>query len=66
MKVLRTILEELIGLFVDDWAFALLVLLWVGLFALPFRAVLGAGAGPLLFGGLAALALVFVVRKARR
>jgi len=66
MKVLRTILEELIGLFVDDWAFAGLTLLWVGLFALPFRSVLGTGAGLVLFGGLAVLALVFVVRKARR
>jgi len=66
VKVIRTILEELVGLFVDDWAFALLVLLWVGLFALPLRGVLGVWAGPALFGGLAALALVFVVQKARR
>ncbi len=66
MKVLRTILEELIGLFVDDWAFAGLTLLWVGLFALPFSRTLGVWAGPGLFAGLAALVLVFVVRKARR
>lgn len=66
MKVIRTIFEELIGLFVDDWVFALLLLLWVGLFALPFRSVPGAWAGPGLFVGLAALALVFVVRQARR
>ncbi len=66
MKVIRTIINEMVGLFVDDWTFALLVLLWVGLFALPFRRLFGAGAGLALFGGLAALALVFVVRRARR
>lgn len=66
MKMIRTILEELVGLFVDDWAFALLVLVWVALFALPFRRVLGVWAGPTLFAGLAALVLVFVVRKTRR
>jgi hypothetical protein len=66
MKVLRTILEELVGLFVDDWAFAGLTLLWVGLFALPFSRMLGIWAGPGLFAGLAALALLFVARKARR
>ncbi len=65
MKVIRTIFEELIGLFVDDWAFALLALLWVGVFALPLSQMLGSWAGPLLFVGLAALALVFVARKAR-
>ncbi len=65
MKVIRTIVDELVGLFVDDWVFALLVLLWVGLFALPFRSVLGAWAGLGLFMGLAALALVFVVRRVR-
>lgn len=66
MKVIRTIVDELVGLFVDDWVFALLVLLWVGLFALPFRSVLGAWAGLGLFMGLAVLALVFVVRRVRR
>lgn len=65
--MIRTIFDELIGLFVDDWTFALLVLLWVGLFALPpFRSILGAWAGPGLFAGLAALTLVFAARKARR
>ncbi len=66
MKLIRTIFAELLGLFVDDWAFALLLLLWVGLFLMPLRRVLGMGAGPALFVGLAALTLAFVVRKARR
>jgi len=66
MTLLRNILSELIGLFVDDWAFALLVLVWVGLFALPGVRAHVPLAGPLLFLGLAALTLVFVARKARR
>ncbi len=62
MNILRTIGTELLGLFVDDWAFALLVLAWIGLFRL-----LGPHRLPawLLFAGLAALTLAFVVRKAR-
>ncbi len=66
MKALQTIWAELIGLFVDDWAFAGLALLWVGVFALPPARQLGAWAGPILFAGLAALALGFVVRAARK
>ena len=66
MKVLRTILEEFVGLFVDDWAFAALILLWVGLFALILRPALGVWAGPALFAGLAGIVLGFVARKARR
>ncbi len=65
MKVLRNILAELIGLLVDDWLFALLILLWVGVFALPGVRHALPLAGPLLFGGLAALTLIFVARKAR-
>ncbi len=61
MNILRAIGTELLGLFVDDWAFALLVLAWIGLFRLlgPHRL-----SAPLLFAGLAALTLAFVVRKA--
>jgi len=66
MNSVKTIFAELLGLFVDDWAFALLALLWVGLFASPLRTHLGVWAGPALFVGLAGLALVFVVRRARR
>ena len=66
MTLLRTIFTELVGLFVDDWAFALLIVVWVGLFALPgIRAHLPF-AGPVLFLGLAVLTLVFVARKARQ
>lgn len=66
MNLLRNILSELIGLLVDDWAFALLILAWVALFALPPIRAHAALAGPALFLGLAVLTLVFVARKARR
>ena len=66
MKAIKAIFAELLGLFVDDWAFAVPALLWVGVFASPMRAFLGVWAGPALFAGLASLALVFVVRRARR
>lgn len=65
MKLIRTIIAEMVGLFVDDWAFAVLTLLWIALFAGPLR-TLGAAAGPTLFAGLAGLTLLFVVRKVRR
>ena len=66
MTLLRNILAELVGLFVDDWAFALLVLAWVGLCALPGVRAHAAVAALALFGGLAALTLIFVARRARR
>ncbi len=66
MRVLQNILAELVGLFVDDWAFALLVLAWAGLFALPRLRQALPLTGIFFFLGLAALTLVFVARKARR
>ena len=65
MTVLRNILAELVGLIIDDWFFALLVLLLVGIFALPGVHHSLPLAGPLLFGGIAVLVLVFTARKAR-
>jgi len=66
MKLLRNILSEIVGLFVDDWAFAALALAWVALFALPGVRAHVSLAGPILFLGLALLTLVFVARKSRR
>ncbi len=66
MNVLRTIVAELVGLFVDDWAFALLLVVWVGLFTAFGRRLPSAVAAPLLFLGLAALVLTFALRQARR
>ena len=67
MKLLHTIGSELLGLFVDDWAFTLLVIAWVAVFAflgprLPTSPALAA----VFFAGIAVLTLAFAVRKARQ
>jgi hypothetical protein len=65
MSWLRAIWAELLGLFVDDAAFAGAILLWVlvmgGAAALGFA---GAAAAILLFAGLAVILVVSAVRKA--
>jgi len=66
MKLLRAALAEIVGLFVDDWAFALSLGVWVVLIALARHRLPPDLAAPLLFIGLAALTLVFVVRHARK
>lgn len=66
MSLIKSIFAEIIGLFVDDWGFALGLLLWVGVCALPpVRSHPEAAAG-LLFLGLAMLTLGFVARRAVR
>lgn len=66
MKFLRALGAELIGLFVDDWGFALGLLFWVGLCALPAARAHPRAAAPVLFLGLAALLLAFVAHAARQ
>ncbi len=66
MNLIKSIASELVGLFVDDWGFALGLLVWVGVCALPpVRSHPEAAAG-LLFLGLAGLTLGFVARRAAR
>jgi len=65
MTVLRTAAREIIGLFVDDWAFALLLVAWVALFAALGQRLPASWEGTVFFAGLAILTLVFAVRKAR-
>lgn len=66
MNLLKSIFVELIGLFVDDWGFALGVLVWVGVCALPpVRSHPEAAAGAL-FLGLALMTLGFVGQRAAR
>jgi len=67
MKLLRTALDELLGLFVDDWLFATLTVAWIGILALMARSnrLTPSLTAALLFGGIAGLLLVFVVRKSR-
>jgi len=63
VKMLRAIWDELIGLFVDDWRFALLLVAWVGVGKLMALHATGA-AGPVFFAGLATILLAFVYVRA--
>ncbi|MFO1039895.1 MAG: hypothetical protein U1E45_23885 [Geminicoccaceae bacterium] len=64
MKALRIVLDELVGLFVDDWLFTAAVLAWVAVavWLLP----VGSWSGPLLFAGCLAVLMLFVWRRARQ
>lgn len=66
MNVLRAALSAIVGLFVDDWVFALALGVWVGVIALARHRLPADIPAPLLFAGLAVLTLVFVVRRARK
>ena len=68
MKVLSTVLKELLGLFVDDGSLALAILALVGaLAALQYsRALSPAVGGGMLFLGLAILLVENVWRSVRR
>lgn len=66
MNFLRNAISEIIGLFVDDWLFAILLVVWVILAALASPHLSPRIVGPLFFLGLAALTLAFAVRQARR
>ena len=64
MNWIKTILREIFGLFVDDGAFALMILAWLGLtvFLLPYLAWAPRWRGPLLFVGLAAILMGSAIR----
>ncbi len=66
MTLLQSIGRELLGLFVDDWAFALTVVVWVGMIAALRRVLPPDGPAPLLAAGLIVLVLIFAVRRAKR
>ncbi len=66
MKVLRGIVTELVGLFVDDWTFALGIVVWLALTAFAGPRLPQTLAAPVFFCGLAALTLIFVMRKAKK
>ncbi len=72
MNALRTILRELLGLFVDDGSFALQILVWLALtaFLLPHLNWIPARVsnlrGIILFLGLAAILMTSAIRYSRR
>ena len=67
MNGLRTVWDELLGLFVDDGSLAAAILVLVGLVAVlrDMGAVGGPVGGGLLFGGLVLILLENVRRSAR-
>ncbi len=67
MNALKTILHEILGLFVDDGSFALAILLWLALVWFLVRLLqLPAAGGIVLFLGLAAILVESVTRFARK
>lgn len=68
MNWLKTILNELLGLFVDDVLFAGLIVAWLVLSSLflPQLSLSGAIRGGILFAGLAVILIESSVRKSRR
>jgi len=67
VKVLRGIGIEILGLFVEDWAFALAIALWLGIVAIgaTFRIGPPQARGVVLFLGLATILASSVARAAR-
>lgn len=67
MGWLRAIIDEIIGLFVDDLGFAVAILVWLGVlvFVVPRLGLPGFVPVVLLFGGLLVILVESAVRKAR-
>lgn len=68
MKAIRAILEELVGLFVDDGAYAGAIVAWLLVIAIlvRFTTITPSIAASLLFLGLAAILSHGAWRKARK
>jgi len=68
MSRLRTVIREILGLFVDDVSLVVATLVWLAaVFAAAQLHRLAAGAlGPLLFAGLAAIFIENTLRRARK
>jgi membrane protein implicated in regulation of membrane protease activity len=68
MKWLRSIFREILGLFVDDAAFALAILIWLGLVQIltPHLAIFSRWTGVVLFSGLALILAESTIRYAKR
>jgi hypothetical protein len=68
MGWVRTIIDEIIALFVDDVSLVAAILVWLVLMFAGVRLHLVAGdvAGPILFAGLAAIFIENTLRRARK
>jgi len=67
-RLLVAVLREIFGLFVDDGAYAFLIVLWISACALllPLSKAISRFGGPILFFGLVSLLLTNVMRSAKR
>lgn len=67
MNILRTIVSEMVGLFIDDGLFAAAIVVWVILIGLaaPALGVPTDWRGILLFTGLAVILIESVARRSR-
>jgi hypothetical protein len=67
LRTLKTVLDELVGLFVNDGSLALAILLWILIAAVLPRLGLPVGwSGPILFLGLLAILIENIARRANR
>ena len=68
MKWMRTVVREVVGLFVDDGSFALAIIVWLAIvFAVSYSlGGRGVWVGPVMALGLAAILIENVARSARR
>jgi len=68
MKWIKNIFREIFGLFVDDGAFALAILIWLSFmrWATSHLALSPAAIGVILFAGLALILIESTTRFARR
>lgn len=68
MKWIKTILREIYGLFVDDIAFALAILIWLGIvrWAMLRLNIAPAITATILFAGLVLILIESTLRYARR
>jgi len=66
MRVLTTILHELVSLFVDDGTLAATILIWIAFYGLLLPLLpIGSWQGPILFIGLAFILVENALRGAR-
>lgn len=68
MKWIKSILREIVGLFVDDGAFALAIIIWIGLigWTTSHFSILSGSAAIILFVGLALILIESATRYARK
>ncbi len=65
---MKAVLRELVAVFVDDGAFAVAIVTWLGLMGLilPRLGLTSLWNGVILFAGLAAILLESAIRRSRR